>query len=63
MAHELESGIAEQVLDVRLGRGVEVVNAKDFVAVGQQALTQVRTDEPCAARDQTAESRGARHHE
>lgn len=45
MAHQLKMRVAEQVADVFFGTGEEVIEAYDIVAIVQQALAQVRTQE------------------
>src|SRR5690606_14908255 len=45
VAHDLEVGVAEQMRDVALRAGIEVVHANDFVAVREQPVAQVGTDE------------------
>ena len=45
VAHQLKVGIADQVRDVVLGAGEEVVHAQDVAAVGEQALAQVGAEE------------------
>jgi hypothetical protein len=52
MPHQFEVGIAQQVGDVLLAAGIEVVNAQHVVAVAQQALAQVRAEEAGTAGDQ-----------
>jgi hypothetical protein len=51
VAHQLEVRVAEQVDDVVLGAGEEVVHAEHVVAVGDQALAEVRAEEAGAAGD------------
>src|SRR5207248_7074369 len=43
---EREAAAGVQVLDVGRAAGDEVVHADDLVALGQEALAQVRADEP-----------------
>jgi hypothetical protein len=52
VAKQLEPGIAEQVKHVLPRPGEEVVDAKDVMAVGEQPLAQMRTQESGAAGDQ-----------
>src|SRR5206468_11658211 len=49
-----EPWVIEQVLDIALRSGEEVVNAEHFVAVLQQPLAQMRAEESGAAGDQDA---------
>jgi hypothetical protein len=51
---DLEVGAADQVGDVALAAGVEVVAADDVAALLQQALAEKGAQEPGAARDQDA---------
>ena len=50
VAHDLEVGFADVMLDVLLGAGEEVVQAQDVIAAGHQEVDQVRPDEAGAAR-------------
>ena len=52
VAHELEVGVVEQMQDVVLGAGEKVIEAEDIVAVGEQALAEVGTEEAGAAGDE-----------
>jgi hypothetical protein len=54
VAHQLEARMADQVLDVALGAGEEVIDADDVVPLGNEAVTQVRTEEAGASGDQDA---------
>ena len=54
VAHELEAGVVEQVGDVVLGAGEEVVDAEHVVALGQQAVAQVAAQKAGAAGDEDA---------
>ena len=54
VAQELEVGVGEQVRDVVLGAGEEVVHADDVVPVGEQALAEVGAEEAGAAGDEDA---------
>ncbi len=54
VAHQLEVGVVEQVGDVVLGAGEEVINADDVMAVGEEAFAQVAAQEAGAAGDEDA---------
>ncbi len=41
VAHELETGVIQQVRDVAPSAGKIIVHAQDFVPIGYQAITQV----------------------
>jgi len=49
---EFEARVLEQVFDVALVAGKEVVQAEDFLAPREQPVAQVRADEPRAAGDE-----------
>jgi hypothetical protein len=46
VAQQFEVRVIEQVLDVVLGAGEEVVDTEDVVAGLEQAVAQVRAEEP-----------------
>jgi hypothetical protein len=46
VAHELEARMMVEVVDVALGAGKEVVDAKNFVALVEQPVGQVGAQEP-----------------
>jgi hypothetical protein len=52
VAHQLEPRVGEEVGDVAPAAGEEVVDAKDVVVAGDEAVAEVRTQEPGAARHQ-----------
>ena len=52
VAQEFKVRVVEQVGDVVLGAGEEVVDADDVVALGQQALAEVAAQEAGAAGNQ-----------
>lgn len=54
VAHELKARVVEQMLDVALGTGEQVVGTDDFVATGQQAVNQVAAQKASTAGDQNA---------
>ena len=54
VAHELEPWVAVQVVDVALRAGEQVVEADHLVPLIQQAVDQVRPDEPGTAGDEDA---------
>ena len=54
MADEFEPGVVVQVIDVALGPGEQVVHANDLVALAEQAVDQVRSEEPGATCHQHA---------
>jgi len=45
VTNQLELLIADQVTDIILAAGMEVIGAQDVAAFGDQALAQVRADE------------------
>ena len=49
VTHELEARVAEQVLDVALGAGEKIIDADDVVAVGDQAIAEMRAEKAGAA--------------
>ncbi|WP_316177301.1 MULTISPECIES: hypothetical protein [unclassified Bradyrhizobium] len=65
MPKQLEIPIVEKGLDIAACAGEEIVDADDLMAVGNQSLAQMRTDEAGAARNQTvladAPGRSSRH--
>lgn len=52
VTHELEARMVVQVVDVALGAGEQVVQAQHFMALFQQLVAQVRTEEAGAAGDE-----------
>jgi hypothetical protein len=54
VAHQLEAGVVEQVRDVVLGAGEEVVDTEHVVPFGQQAVAQVAAQKAGAAGDEDA---------
>ncbi len=54
VAHQLEAGVAQQVRDVALAAGEEIVDTEHIVAAADQAIAQVRTEKAGAAGDQDA---------
>jgi hypothetical protein len=48
---ELEARVAEQVSDVAAVPGREIVEGDDLVALADQPIRQMRSDEPCPTRD------------
>ena len=54
VAHELEARMAEQVLDIALGAGEQVVDAEHLMALAEQPVAQVRAEEAGAAGHQDA---------
>ena len=61
MAHQLEVRILEQMQNVVLGAGEEVVQTEHVVAVGKQALAQMRAEKAGATGDEDAFSEGVIH--
>src|SRR5690606_3630305 len=57
LVEEAEVLVTEQMLDVREVAGQQVVHADDLAAVGDQPLTQVRSDEAGAAGDENSGQR------
>ena len=49
MAHELKARVPDQVLDVALGAGEEIVDADDVVPIGNQPVAQMRAEKPGAS--------------
>jgi hypothetical protein len=49
VAHEFETRMPDQALNVLLGAGEEVVGANDIVAIGDQAIAQMRAEEASAS--------------
>ena len=45
VTNELEARVAEQMRDVGLGAGEEIVDANDIVALSKEPVTKVRTEE------------------
>ena len=58
MAHELEMRVVQQVDDVVLGAGEEVVHADHVVTVAEQPLAEVGAEKTGAAGDQDAFAQG-----
>ncbi len=54
VADQLEARMAEEVLDVLLAPGLEVVHAHHFVAALDEPVTEMRAEEAGAAGDQVA---------
>ena len=54
MPHELEPGVVEQVGDVVLGAGEEVVDTQHVMALREQAVAQVAAQKAGAAGDEDA---------
>ena len=54
VADDFEARVGEQVFDVLLGTGEEVVDADDFAAVLQQPFAKVGSEESGSARDEDA---------
>ncbi len=52
VTHEFEAGMADQVPDVLLRTGEEIVDAEHIVTERKEAVTQVRAKETGAAGDQ-----------
>jgi hypothetical protein len=44
MAHQLESRIRQQMMDVASRPRVEIIDAQNFIAAFQQAIAKVRTN-------------------
>jgi len=44
--HQFEVRVADQVADVVLGSGEEIIHAQDIVPIGDQAIAQVRAQKP-----------------
>jgi hypothetical protein len=54
VAHELEPGVSMEMLDVTLGAGVQVVDAKHLVTLFEQTIDEMRPEEPGSAGHQNA---------
>jgi hypothetical protein len=52
VAQQLEQRTADQVAEVGLAPGVEVVHAQHVIAALEQAAAQMRADEACATGNQ-----------
>ena len=52
VAEELEPRLRMEMGEIVLGSGEQIVDAQDFMPVGQQAVDQVRAKEPGAPGDQ-----------
>ena len=52
MAQRLEVRVAQQARDIVLAAGEVIVDAQHVVALGNQALAQMRTEEPGTAGDE-----------
>ena len=50
MADNLKIGVIQQMDNIALLPGEEVVNADNFMAFSQKALTKMATEKPCATR-------------
>jgi hypothetical protein len=57
VADEFEAFVVEEVLDVALSAGEEVVEADDFVAFVEEAFAEVGTEEAGSAGDEDAHGR------
>lgn len=62
VAHELEVRVIEQMGDVVLGAGEEVVQTDDVMSVVQKALAQMRAEKAGAASDKDAGTVGVVFH-
>ena len=52
MADQFETGIVQQVINVPLGPGVEIIDADDLIAEFKQPLAEVGAEEAAASGDQ-----------
>src|SRR5581483_2787588 len=57
--HELETRIAFKVCNIPVTPGTQIVDRKDRVALGEQAVAQMRTGETCAAGNHIAQGCGS----
>ena len=57
VADQLEIRLVEQMLNVELLAGEEVIDADDVVALGYETVTQVRAEKSGAAGDEDAFNR------
>ena len=62
VAQQLKVRMIEQMGDVVLGAGEEVVKTDDIMAVVQQAFAKVRAEEACTANDEDAGAVGVVFH-
>lgn len=53
---EFKTRMRQQMRDIRLRAGKEVVDTKDFVAARDKPVDEVRPDEACASRHQNSPS-------
>ena len=49
MAHQLETLVTDQMLDIAARAGEEIIDAKDFMALAEQALAEMGAEETGAA--------------
>lgn len=61
MAHELEIGVADEMRDMVLAAGVEIVDAEYVMAILQEPLTQMRAEKAGAASNKDALSLSVFH--
>jgi len=61
--HQFEVGIVEQVQDVILGPGKEVIGAQDVAASFQEPFAQVGTEKASASGHQNAFTKRVFHHQ
>ncbi len=54
MAQQLESRVVQQLLDVALVAGEEIIHTEDFVALADELIAEVAAQKSGAARDQAA---------
>lgn len=62
MAYELEMRMIEQMRDVILGAGEEIVETKDIMTIFQQTFAQVGADKTGTAGDEDAGTEGVVFH-
>ena len=60
MAHQFKAGIANQVLDIHLATGEEVVQADDVMSLSDESFAEVGTKESGSAGNEDAHGRKAK---
>ena len=56
MPHDLEARIGQQMLDVLPPAGIEIIDAKHLVAVGEKPFAEMRADESRTSGDERSYS-------
>ena len=55
MADEFEAGVTDEMLDIGLAPGEEIIEADDIVTLSDQAITEVGTEESGSAGDENTQ--------